>query len=89
MSTEPRCRFLSRHPPGTGPSLHLHPYEDTFLLQEGEALFTVGDHTINASAGDILVVPAETPHKFVCSEPTTLRQMSIHPVARMQTRWLE
>jgi quercetin dioxygenase-like cupin family protein len=81
--------FLSRNPPGTGPSLHTHPYEETFILQEGEALFTVGDQTIHAFAGDILVVPAETPHSFVCSGTTALRQISIHPVARMQTDWLD
>jgi hypothetical protein len=35
-----------------------------------------------------LVVPAGTPHKFVC-KGESLRQISIHPVARMETEWLE
>jgi quercetin dioxygenase-like cupin family protein len=80
--------FLSHNKPGTGPGLHRHPYEETFLVQEGDVLFTVGEHTIEASAGDIVVVPPETPHKFV-TRSATHRQVSIHPVARMQTEWLE
>jgi mannose-6-phosphate isomerase-like protein (cupin superfamily) len=57
-------------------------------VQEGDVLFTVGDRTIEAGQGDIVVVPARTPHKFV-SRGATHRQISIHPVARMETEWLE
>ena len=39
-------------------------------------------------SGDIGVVPAGAPHKFV-SRAATHRQVSIHPVARMKTEWLE
>jgi quercetin dioxygenase-like cupin family protein len=80
--------FLSRNKPGTGPGLHRHPYEETFIVEEGEVLFTVGERTIEAGAGDIVVVPAGTPHKFVCLSATH-RQVSIHPVPRMETEWLE
>ena len=80
--------FLSHNKPGTGPSLHRHPYEETFIVQEGDVLFTVGDRTIEAGPGDIVVVPAGAPHKFE-SRGETHRQVSIHPVARMETEWLE
>jgi mannose-6-phosphate isomerase-like protein (cupin superfamily) len=80
--------FLSHNRPGTGPELHRHPYDETFIVQEGDVLFTVGDQEIEAGSGDILVVPANTPHKFV-SRGATHRQVSIHPVARMETEWLE
>jgi quercetin dioxygenase-like cupin family protein len=80
--------FLSHNKPGTGPELHRHPYEETFIVEEGEVLFTVGQSTIEARAGDIVVVPAGTPHKFV-SRSMTHRQISIHPVPRMETEWLE
>jgi mannose-6-phosphate isomerase-like protein (cupin superfamily) len=46
------------------------------------------ERTIEAGSGDIVVVPAGTPHKFV-SRGTTHRQVSIHPVAQMETEWLE
>jgi mannose-6-phosphate isomerase-like protein (cupin superfamily) len=82
------CFFLSHNRPGTGPRLHRHPYEEIFIVQEGEVLFTVGERTLEAKGGDIVVVPAGTPHKFLCRSEGH-RQMSIHPVPRMQTEWLE
>jgi quercetin dioxygenase-like cupin family protein len=80
--------FLSQNKPGTGPGLHRHPYEETFIVEDGEVLFTVGESTIDVRAGEIVVVPAGAPHKFV-SRSATHRQVSIHPVARMETEWLE
>jgi len=80
--------FISHNRPGTGPELHRHPYEETFIVQEGDVLFTVGESTIEAGPGDIVVVPAGAPHKFV-SRGATHRQVSLHPVARMETEWLE
>lgn len=81
--------FITRNPPGTGPGLHRHPYEETFIVQDGKARFTVGESEIEATSGEIVVVPAGTPHKFVNIGPTPLRQVDIHPVVRMETEWLE
>lgn len=80
--------FISHNRPGTGPKLHRHPYEETFLVQEGDVLFTLGEDTIEAGPGDIVVVPPGMPHKFV-SRGATHRQISIHPVPDMETEWLE
>ena len=80
--------FLSHNRPGTGPDLHRHPYEEIFIVQEGDVLFTVGERTIEAGAGDIILVPANAPHKFL-SRGERHRQVSIHPAARMETEWLE
>ena len=80
--------FLSRNRQGTGPELHRHAYEETFIVQEGDVLFTLGEETIEAGPGDIVVVPPGTPHKFVSRGPTH-RQISIHPVPQMETEWLE
>ena len=80
--------FLSHNTPGTSAPLHKHPYEETFFVLEGDVLFTLDGTEIEASGGDIIVVPANTPHKFV-SRGDTHRQFSIHPVAEMETEWLE
>ena len=80
---------ITRTNPGTGPGLHRHPYEETFVVQDGEARFTVGESTVDATAGQIVVAPANTPHKFVNTGTTPLRQINIHPVPRMETEWLE
>ncbi len=44
--------------PGRGPRLHKHPYEEIFVVQEGRATFTVGEDTVVATGGRILVAPA-------------------------------
>jgi len=81
--------FLIDAPPGEGPSLHSHPYEEIFVIQEGQVTFTVGDATIEATGGQILLASAGTPHKFVNSGKTVLRSINIHPTSRMITEWLE
>src|SRR3954452_21045293 len=71
--------FLSTHAPGEGPDLHRHPYEEVFVMYEGVATFTVGDDTITAGPGEIVVVPPNTPHKFENTGEGRLRQVGIHP----------
>jgi quercetin dioxygenase-like cupin family protein len=80
--------FLVHTQPGGGPGLHSHPYVETFIIQEGQATFTVGDERFEAEAGDIIVAPANTPHAFVNSGADVLRSVDIHPVAEMEIVWL-
>lgn len=70
--------FLNRHAPGEGPGLHRHPYEETFIVEEGTPTFTVDGETIEARPGQIVVVPAGAAHRFVNSGGERLRQVSIH-----------
>ena len=76
--------FLVESPPGGGAVLHTHPYEEIFITLEGEATFTVGEATIEAKAGHIVVAPANVPHKFVNSGTGLLRQVDIHPSSHIQ-----
>jgi mannose-6-phosphate isomerase-like protein (cupin superfamily) len=76
-------------PPGSGPKLHTHPYEEVFVVQEGSVTFTAGDDVIEASGGQVVVVPAGVPHKFVNSGSGRLRQVDIHASERFITEWLE
>ena len=80
--------FLTHSQPGEGPGLHTHPYTETFVIQDGQATFTVGEATVEAKAGDIVVAPAGIPHAFVNSGPGVLRSVNIHPVPEMETVWL-
>ena len=76
-------------PPGGGPKLHRHPYEEIFVMQEGTATFTAGDETIEVGAGRVVVVPAGVPHKFVNTGTGRLRQVNIHANDQFVTEWLE
>jgi mannose-6-phosphate isomerase-like protein (cupin superfamily) len=76
-------------PPGGGPRLHRHPYEEVFVVQEGNATFTAGEETIEVSGGQVVVVPGGVAHKFVNSGDGRLRQVDIHASDRFVTEWLE
>lgn len=81
--------FNLQEAPGLGPRLHTHPYPETFILRTGRALFTVGADTFEAEAGQILVVPADTPHKFVSLGPEPFESIDIHLGETFETTWLE
>lgn len=76
--------FVTAYERGQGPSLHLHPYPEAFVVQAGMATFTVGDDEIAVAEGHVAVVPAQTPHGFKCAGDDTLRVVSVHPSATVQ-----
>jgi len=76
-------------PPGEGPKLHAHPYEEVFVIQQGCATYTVGSTTLEAQAGQIVIVPAGVPHKFINSGSGRLVQVDIHHSPQFITQWLE
>ena len=59
------------------------------MVQEGSATFTAGDDVIEATSGQVVVVPAGVAHKFVNSGTARLRQVDIHASERFVTEWLE
>lgn len=72
---------------GSGPRLHRHAYAETFVINAGRALFTLGDEEVEGSAGQTLVAPANLPHKFVVLE--TYSAVHIHEADEIVTDWLE
>ena len=75
--------------PGEGVKLHSHPYEEVFIVQEGQATYTVGNNTMQVRAGQIVIAPPHVPHKFVNSGTTMLRQVDIHVSPRFITTWYD
>ena len=74
---------------GAGPRLHQHPYTETFVVRHGRALFTVGDERLEAVGGQVLVVPALTPHKFAVIGGEPFVSTNIHANPTFETEWLE
>lgn len=83
------CFILVNGKPGTGPRLHRHPYAEVFVIQEGEATFTVDGKTLAASAGQVVVVQPGEAHTFVNTGDGPLKQIDIHASERFITEWLE
>lgn len=52
-------------PAGHGPPLHVHRHEtEIFYILEGQFEVTIGDQTVSAPAGAIVVGPRDIPHTF-------------------------
>lgn len=80
----PVCIFVTQYERGQGPRLHLHPYPEVFVVQTGTARFTAGDEQLVVAAGNVVVVPGQTPHGFECAGDDTLRVVSVHPSPTVQ-----
>jgi mannose-6-phosphate isomerase-like protein (cupin superfamily) len=76
-------------PPGGMVRLHKHPYPEIFIIQQGVATFTIGSTTLEAHTGQIVIVPADTPHKFMNASHSRLKQIDIHVSRQFLTHWLE
>lgn len=76
--------FVTEYQRGQGPDLHLHPYPEAFVVETGTALFTAGDEELRVGGGNVVVVPAETPHGFKCASEEKLRVVSVHPNPRVE-----
>jgi len=74
----PFSAYIVTAPPGQGPPLHTHPYVEVAFTIEGRATMTIGDETREVTSGGVAVIPAGTPHRFVNSGDTILRQIDVH-----------
>ncbi|MFY9683556.1 MAG: cupin domain-containing protein [Candidatus Sulfotelmatobacter sp.] len=75
--------------PGRGPRLHKHNYDEVVYVIAGRAKWIVGNEERDAAAGDILIVKAGEPHKFVSADDDPVRQIDIHLNPAFETVWLE
>ena len=75
--------------PGVGPRLHRHPYDETWVVEEGTVTFQSGEERFQARAGDVVIVPPDAPHKFTNDGPGRSKMICIHASPRFQTEWLE
>ncbi len=70
---------------GDGPRLHVHPYDEVFVVIAGAARFFVGDEIIDAIAGEAVLGPAGVPHRFENIGPGLLQTLDIHH----SPRWIQ
>ena len=85
IDTNVTLLFYATEEVGEGPRWHVHPYDELFIIREGRALFTIGDEKIEAEAGDILLGPADVPHKYTNLGPGRLQSTDIH----LSDRWIQ
>ena len=81
--------FFVDNDPGEGPGLHWHPYAETWVVIEGTARITIGDHELVASTGDTSTVPPGVWHGFKNAGTGPLRMLCIHASAVIVQTWAE
>ena len=81
--------ILDESDPGQGPRLHRHPYDETWVVQEGHLTFQCGEEHFAVGAGDIVIVPAEVAHKFTNDGPSRSKLVCIHASQTFMGEWLE
>lgn len=70
-----RYALIDMHvPPGGGPPLHRHDFEEMFHVLEGAVEVTFREKVSTARAGETVSIPANAPHAFknVSSHPARL-----------------
>jgi|SRR5271165_6553469 len=70
--------FLVIAKPGGATRLHRHNYDKIVYVIGGRAKWIVGNEERDAVAGDVLVVRAGEPHKFISADDDPVRQIDVH-----------
>jgi quercetin dioxygenase-like cupin family protein len=81
--------ILDHSQPGQGPRLHRHPYDETWVVLNGNLTFQLGEERHKAGAGDIVIAPPGVPHKFTNDGPGPSSLVCIHANPTVVTEWLE
>jgi quercetin dioxygenase-like cupin family protein len=88
--TDGRYCLIDMHvPPGGGPPMHRHDFEEMFTLQEGELQFTFRGRTETVRAGSTVNIPANAPHAFVNATGGTVRMLCMATPAGLDAFFLE
>jgi quercetin dioxygenase-like cupin family protein len=76
--TAGRFTLIDMHvPPGGGPPLHRHDFEETFILLNGELQATFRGEKHIVRAGETIHIPANAPHQFHNSSSQPVRMLCI------------
>jgi quercetin dioxygenase-like cupin family protein len=81
--------ILDYSEPGHGPRLHRHPYDETWVVHDGNLTFQLGEDRFRVGPGDIVIAPPGAPHKFTNDGPGRSWMVCIHANPTMVTEWLE
>lgn len=79
--------FVVQFSPGKGPKKHRHPYEETFIILDGEIEVIVDGETQVIGNDTIAIIPAGSWHEFKNRSEKPAHLVNIHPVPKMMTEW--
>src|SRR4051812_46440543 len=76
-------------PPGQGVLLHRHDCDELLIVHSGRGTYTVGDVTVEAGGGEVVVIPAGVLHRWVNHTDEPLVHTAVFPTDRFTLQELE
>jgi len=74
-------------PPGAGPPLHTHDFDEAFYLLEGELIFQVEEALVTRSAGEVSFAPRHVPHALANHSDAPARYLLTCTPAGFERHW--
>ncbi|MDZ4763413.1 MAG: cupin domain-containing protein [Chloroflexota bacterium] len=82
--------FVVNSLPSQGADKHRHPYEEIFVILDGDIEVIVDGERQMVGGGTIVIIPAESWHAFKNRSDHPALMVNIHPVSKMiQEDWTE
>jgi mannose-6-phosphate isomerase-like protein (cupin superfamily) len=69
---------LGESPPGQVAPLHRHDYEEIFIIHAGRGTYTLGETTVEAGPGEVVIIPGSVPHRFANHGEESLHHTAVH-----------
>jgi quercetin dioxygenase-like cupin family protein len=80
--------FVVTSSPGNGADKHRHPYEEIFVILEGDIEIILDGEPRMIQSGNIVVIPSNTWHEFKNRSSQNALMINIHPAPTMiQEDW--
>lgn len=80
--------FVVTSPPGSGADKHRHPYDETFVILQGDIEVIVDGVEYRVGGGNVVVIPAGAWHEFKNRSDQNALMVNIHPAPAMsQEDW--
>jgi len=79
--------FVVQFSPGNGPGKHRHPYEEIFIVLDGEIAVIIDGEMQMIKSGTIVIIPAGSWHEFKNRSEKVILLVNLHPVPKMITEW--
>ena len=74
-------------PPGGGPPLHTHDFDEAFYMLEGELVFQVEDTLVTKGAGELSFAPRNVAHTLANHSDADARYVLVCTPAGFERHW--
>jgi quercetin dioxygenase-like cupin family protein len=74
-------------PPGAGPPLHTHDFDETFYLLEGELTFQIEEALATKGAGELAFVARNVPHALANHGDAPARYVLVCTPPGLERHW--